>query len=97
MQDKISQFMEAWDKIREGHIYDPGGNSKLEVTYGKKYAKVIDVHSGRSVMAFIDMATGDIYKAESWSRPAKHIRGNVGSPTHGMEAVDSPYSIRYLR
>lgn len=31
----------------------------------------------KSAVAFVDKATGDIYKSASWSKPAKHARGNV--------------------
>ncbi len=52
----------------------------------KKYARIIRTghnHEGveieNSVIAFIDMATGDIYKAASYRAPAPGIRGNIFS------------------
>lgn len=54
-----------------------------EVVYGKRYAKLCDklVVNGKiisnSVHCFVDIATGDIYKAASWSTPAKGVRGNI--------------------
>jgi len=33
--------------------------------------------TGRSVHAFVEIATGDLYKAEGWKKPAKHVRGNL--------------------
>jgi oxalate decarboxylase/phosphoglucose isomerase-like protein (cupin superfamily) len=43
---------------------------------GKKYHKVIFVDGGgsRSVHAFIDKNTGEIYKSASWKSPAKGVR-----------------------
>ena len=42
---------------------------------GKKYHKVIVVANGsRSVHAFIDKKTGEIYKSASWKSPAKGVR-----------------------
>ena len=51
----------------------------VEVAYGRKYAKVINVTHGdsRSVHSFVDMKTGDIYMPASWSAPAKHVRYNL--------------------
>lgn len=43
---------------------------------GKKYHKVIFVDGGgsRSVHAFIDKKTGEVYKSASWKAPAKGVR-----------------------
>lgn len=51
---------------------------------GKRYAKVfaVDTSFSRSVVAFVDMATGDIYKPASWKGPAKGVRGNVMTFAH---------------
>ncbi len=43
---------------------------------GKKYHKVIFVNGGgsRSVHAFVDKKTGEVYKSASWKSPAKGVR-----------------------
>ena len=43
---------------------------------GKKYHKIIMVDGGssRSVHAFVDKNTGELYKSSSWKSPAKGIR-----------------------
>ena len=43
---------------------------------GKKYYKLIfvDSSSNRSVHAFIDKKTGEVYKSASWKSPAKGVR-----------------------
>ena len=43
---------------------------------GRKYHKIIMVDSGssRSVHAFVDKKTGEVYKSESWKSPAKGVR-----------------------
>ena len=43
---------------------------------GKKYHKVIFVDGGgsRSVHAFVDKKTGELYKSASWKSPAKGVR-----------------------
>ena len=42
---------------------------------GRKYHKIIMVANGsRSVHAFIDKKTGEVYKSASWKAPAKGVR-----------------------
>ena len=47
-----------------------------QVETGKKYHKVIFVDGGgsRSVHAFVDKKTGEVYKSASWKAPAKGVR-----------------------
>ena len=57
---------------------------KFRIQKGRKYYKIIaqefDTFRDRneyrdgSVHAFVDKKTGEIYKAESWKSPAKHVR-----------------------
>lgn len=50
----------------------------VEVDNGRKYYKIVQVNRGqRSVHAFVDKETGDLYKAASWNAPAKGIRFNL--------------------
>jgi hypothetical protein len=48
---------------------------------GRKYHKVIMIDSsgGRSVHAFVDRKTGEIYKSSSWKSPAKGVRYDLRS------------------
>jgi hypothetical protein len=43
---------------------------------GRKYHKLVMVDSGggRSVHAFVDKKTGEVYKSASWKSPAKGVR-----------------------
>ena len=43
---------------------------------GRKYHKIIMVDNGggRSVHAFVDKKTGQVYKSASWKAPAKGVR-----------------------
>ena len=55
-------------------------NGKCPIDYtietGKKYHKVIFIggSGSRSVHAFIDKQTGEVYKSASWKAPAKGVR-----------------------
>lgn len=58
------------DKFNSGHF---------EVISGRRYDKIVHAAdhptiNSRSVYAFMDRATGDLYKAQSWSSPAKGVR-----------------------
>jgi len=53
------------------------GKSDIDYTIetGKKYHKLIMVNNvSRSVHAFVDKKTGEVYKSASWKSPAKGVR-----------------------
>lgn len=56
-------------------------NYFFSVTYGRKFAKILMTAYGqKSVHCFVDIATGDIHKAGTWSQPQKNgLRGNVNN------------------
>ena len=58
-----------------------GGSSdyKFYIESGRKYHKIImETGAGsRSVHAFVDKKTGEVYKAASFKAPAKHVRFNL--------------------
>ena len=42
---------------------------------GRKYHKIVmNAHGSRSVHAFVDKQTGEVYKSASWKAPAKGVR-----------------------
>lgn len=47
-----------------------------EIETGRKYHKIIFIDGGgsRSVHAFVDRKTGEVYKSASWKAPAKGVR-----------------------
>ena len=48
------------------------------VESGRKYHKIImDANGSRSVHAFVDKKTGEVYKAASFKAPAKYVRFNL--------------------
>jgi hypothetical protein len=48
------------------------------------------------VYCFVDKETGDVLKAESWAKPAKHARGNIFDEYNGLSMI-GPYGPAYLR
>lgn len=59
------------------NLWNAGLAPKFEWSRGPKWIKVTTIDNQTSVFCFIDPTTGDIYKAATWSKPAKHIRGNI--------------------
>lgn len=67
-------------------------------TEGKKFFKICrtkDGYTPSSAYGFVDKNTGDLYKAASYSIPAKHVRGNINDES-GLNACEQ-YSVIYLR
>ena len=50
---------------------------------GRKYHKIImDANGSRSVHAFVDKKTGEVYKPASFKAPAKHVRYDLCLISH---------------
>lgn len=50
-----------------------------------------------SVHCFIDAATGNILKAESFKRPAPQIRGSIFNPNFDIGRAVGEYGAAYIR
>lgn len=103
-QDDLIHFRRRLEAFMEDHHlknYTNTRNESMELTIGKKYAKISRKGPGvNSVYCFIGLETGDIYKAASWNAPAKHIRGSIFQPDSvlfGDGKCCGPYGIVYLR
>ena len=61
----------------------PAPEYKFVIESGRKYHKIImevpnhNRPASRSVHAFVDKKTGDVYKPASFKAPAKHVRFNL--------------------
>lgn len=69
------------------------GLSKPGHNYVRIIAKPDTCHA--SAWGFVELATGDIFKAAGWSKPAKHARGNIADAEYGRNYVWT--GPRYLR
>jgi hypothetical protein len=72
----------------------------VEVEVGRKYFKLVTVHSerSRSVHSFVDRVTGDVLKAAGWAAPAKGVRFNLATGMNELLAAVDPYgSYLYMR
>lgn len=65
---------------------------------GSKYIRIVESLPGgsRSVYCFLDFE-GNIYKSESWKKPAKHIRGRITDPNYSIGKALGKYGAIYLR
>ena len=52
---------------------------KFSIVTGRKYHKVVQTccDGSKSVHAFVDKNTGELYKAASWKAPAKDVRFDI--------------------
>ncbi len=88
--DWIAQYVEALNANWQREVaerYD--GNPLLAADRyevnpgGKKYARILRVRpgiAGGSAEAFVDLATGDVFKPDGWKRPAKGLRFRLADP-----------------
>jgi len=70
LEDPSSRYHhEAMEELKKGvSDYD------FVVETGRKYHKIVMVNNQRSVHAFVDKKTGEVYKPAGWKSPAKHVR-----------------------
>lgn len=59
-------------------------------TPGRRFVRVVRTEAaghGREVVVFVEIATGTIWKADSWKKPAMNFaRGNVADPAAWLAA-----------
>lgn len=69
--ESVEYHQRCIDELKSGKT-----DVDYEIETGKKYHKVIMITSGmsRSVHAFIDKNTGEVYKSATWKSPAKGVR-----------------------
>jgi len=87
-------FADARKRVND----DTFGAERLSLEPGRRYVRVVrrsvNGTSG-SVYCFVDKTNGDILKAESFKKPAKHARGNIFSVRKASEAC-TPYGAHYI-
>ena len=68
---QVEYHQQRIDELKSGNC-----SIDYEIESGNKYHKIILIDGGgqRSVHAFVDKKTGEVYKSASWKSPAKGIR-----------------------
>ena len=86
--EKLESFLAA---CKQKQVNDrPSSLTPLPLTLqrGRKYVKLL---RDCSVIAFIDIETGDIFRSASWKQPAKGVRGNIFSADNGLDATHTAF------
>jgi len=86
---QLDEFRLKLDKVNreyyESEMTIPDYFGGIEMKKGSKNAKYLITTGGsRSVLLFVDLQTGDILKAATFTAPAKGSRGNIATtvPEH---------------
>jgi hypothetical protein len=77
----------------------------MSMEIGKKNIRIVqrELWAGQeeptngSVHCFIDMATGNILKADGWKRPAPQVRGSIFNANFDIGKAVGQYGAVYLR
>ena len=94
IEHAISAYMELIQRKTIEHYTKLGGirPDTYSIEPGRKFLKVVQNGEGnRSVHAFIDKATGALYKPASWKAPAKDARYNLLTDLPLLEQKFDPY------
>lgn len=85
----VKAIKEAEAKRWEQSSYDMKQVPTFSFTTGDRYWKILRTSYGQtSVHCFVERATGDILKAETFSRPAKKARGNIKNETYPLTGYE---------
>lgn len=104
INDFVQKLKERLNDYKTAQGYTYFDHYEVTTTKGTKFTKVFKAEvrpdgsiGNRSIVAFIDNVTGDIFKPASCNAPAKHARGNIHSAQNGMESIDAQGFVYYLR
>ena len=77
-QALLNERVQAWADALRRSSSAPSEAFAVEVDRLRKYWRIVTVSYGqRSAHAFLDPATGDVYKPAGWKAPAKGVRYNL--------------------
>lgn len=82
-EKKLGTFVEGCQRIVDEGRGRTIRRSILTMQHGTRYVKIIEYTN--AVFCFVDRKNGDVLKAETWSRPARHARGNIFDQHNGLE------------
>jgi hypothetical protein len=98
----LASFVKGCDDILAAHHAAQGykfHRGVFETERGPKNVRVV-LHDGgngsRRVHCFVEIATGNVLKADGWKKPAKHARGNIFDANNGLGGM-GPHGALYLR
>lgn len=72
LQTKLQNYI---DRLEEAHP-----TNLFHYTTGRKYIRIVQAWgSQEAVFCFVDF-DGNLYKADTWAKPAQGIRGHIDNP-----------------
>jgi hypothetical protein len=99
-EERLVHFLAALKDFQDKHYGEHYSCLKaptFTIERGSKYIRVVETRpSQRSVYCFLDYQ-GNIYKSESWKKPAKHIRGSIFHPNFDLGRALTTYGAIYLK
>lgn len=96
--EQIETFRVALEKMlvqRHAERFAVLPPPSVEISIGKRFARIVRKDSGISAYGFIDLSNGDLLKAASWKAPAMHARGNIFN--QDILSGCGPYGMAYLK
>jgi hypothetical protein len=89
-KERLNGFLNAWCTMLDDYAFKTGNTARktARIEEGRKYWKIIVSDYSRSVRAFIEKETGDIFKAATWGQPATLTRGNIFADDYGVSGMD---------
>jgi predicted metal-dependent phosphoesterase TrpH len=99
IEQSIWNYITVMNRLGEKHQLEqfpnnPGLRSHFSMVDGRKYVKILTHYNdgtSKSVHAFIDKTTGDLYKAASRNAPAKGVRYNLLTDLPRIEQTADVY------
>ena len=94
-EEALAKFLAYANSFRSEYVTIAADESDR----GRKYLRIVSATksgSSKSVYCFIERATGNVLKAESWKKPAKHTRGTIFTEDTSKYGV-TPYGAHYLK
>ena len=102
--ERLKQFVAGAQELIDENYRVHGFNEDYKPTLiydlgaSKKYVRIANKDNrsdGLSVYCFVEIATGNVLKSDSWKKPAKQPRSNIFNPDCGLSGV-SAYGAKYL-
>lgn len=92
----LENFVAGVQRISDEHMAQHFPGLRKPVFELQELRKRYRIVREGSAHCFVDKTTGDVLKSESWSKPAKHARGNIFDDSNGLGRM-GPYGTAYLR
>lgn len=88
---KLATFVAGCARINHSNFpnSDKDVLDRFSIERGPRYIRVVRSSplGGRAAHCFVEIATGDVFRAENWYNIAKRPRGNIADAHSGLDAM----------